>query len=100
MEERTWTLIVLLFMAPVWLVAMWALLMSLLGGLRDERFTFFRLFTGAFVLEPYNRKYFRIFASCGAILCGVVLLVNVLVFSGTLRMSDNRVWPTPTASTR
>ncbi|GLH79663.1 hypothetical protein SSBR45G_45720 [Bradyrhizobium sp. SSBR45G] len=100
MEERTWAPIVLLFfIAPIWLIAMWAMVMMKLGALRNEGFTL-RLLTGYFVLAPYNRKYFRTFAGCIAILVGFGIVVNVLIFSGTLRLSNSRIWPTPTANLR
>jgi hypothetical protein len=80
----TSTIVFLLLIGPVWLIAMWALLMMTIGALKDERLTLFRLFTGYFVQEPYNRKYLRVFGTCIAVLIGLVIVLNVLVALGAI----------------
>ena len=92
MEERTITLVLIVLGTPVWLVAMWALVMTVVGALNDERFTLFRLFTGYFVQEPYNRKYVHIFAACIGFLVCLGVVFNVLYFSGVVRLTDIRLW--------
>ncbi len=92
-EERTLVFIVGVLGAPVWLVAMWALVMMMIGPLKDERFTLFRLFTGYFVQEAYNRKYLRIFAACIGFLLFLALVFNVLFFSGFIQRTDVQPWP-------
>lgn len=82
MKGPTLTVVVLFFVAPIWSVAMWAMLMMTVGALKDERFILFRLFTGYFVQEPYNRKYLRIFVACVAALVAGVVIFNALYIGG------------------
>jgi len=76
--EQTLTLVVFIFIVPIWSVAMWAMTMMAVGALRDERFTLFRFFTGYFVQEPYNRKYRLVFTGCVAAGVGLGVVFNVL----------------------
>lgn len=76
--------LVLCLVAPIWSVGMWAMLMMIFSALKDERFSLFRLFTGYFVQEPYNRKYLRIFAACVAAGVFVVIIVNALYIGGVI----------------
>ena len=80
----TSAIVALLLIGPVSLVAAWAMLVMTLGALKDERFTLFRFFTGYFLQEPYNRKYFRVFGACIAILIGLVIVLNVLFSMGAI----------------
>ena len=80
----TSAIVALLLIGPIWLVAMWAMLMMTIGALKDERFTLFRFFTGYFLQEPYNRKYFWVFGTCVAIGIGIVLVFNVLFAIGAV----------------
>jgi hypothetical protein len=84
MKGPTLALIVLLFVAPVWSLAMWALLMMTFGALKDERFTLFRFFTGYFVQEPYNRKYRYVFAGCIGVFLSFAIIFNVLYVTGLI----------------
>ena len=93
MEERTLTIVLIVLGAPVVLTAMWAMMMMTLLPLKDPRFTLFRLNTGYFNQEPYNRKYRRIFAACVFILIFLAIVFNVLFFSGFVERSDAQNWP-------
>jgi hypothetical protein len=62
-----------------WPIAAWAMIMMLITALKNcDQFKLGWFFSGAFVLERYNRKYFWIFTAAIAAMVAIVILYNVL----------------------
>lgn len=86
------TVIVLTLVLVPWLICMWALVMTIVTAAFNERerFSLERLFSGLYMFELYNRKYLWAFMSALAFAMGVVIVVNVLFFTGRISLGPIR----------